>query len=162
MIAHRQQYRQQRRPENPPALLAFQAEESQQEQEDADGSQIHRSRREGLRPVVGVNSVVISQMRWRELVLLQRFRGFSVRRQRGRSAAVVVRNHQVRQFLPAVAPGGGVRQVQTLALFAAGGFAAGCISGSVVRRLCRGSAPHRILGIIPSGDEFGGVCADAD
>ena len=162
MVAQSQQYRQQGGSQNPPALLSFQAEQSQKEKEDAYGTKIHRTGSKWLRPVVGIHPVVVSQMRRSEFVFLQRFRRFAVGRKGSRSAAVVVRNHQVRQLLPAVAPGRGVAEVQAFALFGAGSLTVRFVHGTVFSRLRGAAASHRILGVVPGGDEFGGVRADAD
>ena len=142
MAADRQQDGQDRRRQQPPALPSLVAEEPQQEEEDGYGADVHRAGREGLRaPVEGHVLRHFAQVRLsgalEQLVGL----GLGPHLARG-GTSVVIRYHEVGKFVPAVAPGRGVVDVEPFRL--AGRLA----------------SPHRILRVFPCGDEL--VCVGAD
>ena len=115
MAAHRHQDGQKSGRHNPPFLAPFIQEQTQHKEEYGSGTHIHRTGREGLRAPVerqvlgGFLEVFLSGA----LEKLDGFRLVGVHGARG-GAAVEVGNHQVGKLFPAIAPGGGVIQVQPL------------------------------------------------
>ena len=119
MAAHGHQDGQDGYSQQPPFLPALIQAQAQDKQENGDGTHIHRPGREGLGTPVqrqclgGFLQVFLTRP-------AQQLDGFALVRIHGagRGSAVEIRNHQVGQFLPAIAPGSGVIQVQALGVSA--------------------------------------------
>ena len=116
MMPQRQEDGQHRRGQQPPALLPLIAEDSQQEEEDGNAAYEHGSGGEGL-------GAPVQRQLLRDLFqvglpgALQQFYRLAVGTQRAcGSTPVEIGDHQVREFLPTIAPGRGVVQVQALSL----------------------------------------------
>ena len=113
MTAHRHEHRQQRGHQQPPFFAAAVQAQAQHKQENGYGAHVHRTGSKRLRPPVqrqlfgGLFEVLLPRPA-QELDGL----GFFRIHRPGRCPSVKVRNHQVGQFLPAVAPRGGIVQVQ--------------------------------------------------
>ena len=149
MAAQREQHGQDGPRHEPPFLLPLIQEQTQHEEEDRDGAQVHRPRREGLR--APVERQVLG--RFPEIRLagpleqVVGLRVLGIDRTGGRTA-VEIGNQQVGEFLPAVGPGCGVIQVEAFGSFAA-------LGGR------RAAAAHGVRGVFHRGEELGGVGGDA-
>ena len=135
--------------DEPPFFLPLVAEQTQDEQEDGDGAHIHGTGREGLGTPVhrqGLGDFAGVGLAGS----LEEFDGLGLRRIHGlgRCASVEVRDHQVRQFLPAVGPRRGIVQVQAAAL-----------DIPVLRKF--GPAAHGMRGIFRQRQKFVHIGRDA-
>ena len=114
MMPESEEDREQRSREQPPAFLAFQAEESEKEEEDGDAADEHGACGEGLGPPVK-RKLLADLLETGLPGALQQFVGLAFGTQRAcRRSSVEVGYHQVGKFLPTVAPGRGIVEVQAL------------------------------------------------
>ena len=145
MVAEGKEYSHYGRCQHPPFLLPLVKEQSQEEQEYADGSHVHRTSRERLR-----TPVIWHPLRCALAILLEQFGDLRLCRIHdpcGR-ASVEIRNHQVRQFLPTVGPGSGIIQLQAILV--------DLLSDRVGKF---GTSTHRVFGIFIQRCELYGICA---
>ena len=148
MVAQGQEDTDYGRNEHPPFLLTLIQAERQQEKEDRNRTHVHRAGGEGLRTPVE-RQLLGNLAEIRLVVLTEQADGFGLFRidGTGGGAAVEIRNHQVRQFLPAIGPGSCIFQVQA----AAGRIA---VAGQVR------TATHGLLGIFIGRNQPVGIRTD--
>ena len=116
MAANRHQDGQDGSRQQPPFLPSFIQAQAQNKEEDTDGAHIHRTGGKRLRAPIE-RQVFGSFLQVLLSSLAQQLDGGRFLRihRPGRRSAVEIGDHQVGQFFPAVAPGGGILQVQTFA-----------------------------------------------
>ena len=148
MVANCEQHGKQAHRDYPPLVPAAAQNQTEQEEEDGDSAYVHRAGGKRLR--APIERQVLADLAGITLAgLTQELVGFRVIRvdRAARRAAVEVRNHQVRQLLPSVGPGGRVVELQAL--------------GAVAARLGGAAAAHRIRGVLHCRQELDGVGRDS-
>ena len=151
MAAQRKGDGQQRGGQQPPFLPPVIQQQAEQEEEDGDGAHVHRAGRERLRtPVEGQRLGDFVRIPLSGPGEELHRRGFVRVDAARRRAPVEVRDHQVRQLLPAVRPRRGIVELQ-----------AAPADFLPVRRGEFGSAAHRVFRIFIQRGERHGIRADA-
>ena len=111
MTAYGHEYSQHGSRQQPPFLPSLIESQPQDEEENTDSAHVHRSRGKRLRPPV--------QRQLRHVFLSVFLEQFGRLRLLGiyslcRCPSVKIRNHHIGKFFPAITPGGGVIQIQSL------------------------------------------------